>query len=70
MRLSHSRLGTPIIVATLDFVERVKRSTWNPDALPERTIRSAQVFEFGPVTFPAYVGATAGIRSPTDWYAG
>jgi len=48
----------------------VKRSTWNPDALPERTIRSAQVFEFGPVTFPAYVGATAGIRSPTDWYAG
>ena len=24
--------------------------------------------EFGPVTFPAYEGATAGVRSLTDWY--
>jgi hypothetical protein len=24
--------------------------------------------EFGPVTFPAYEGASAGVRSLTDWY--
>jgi len=24
--------------------------------------------EFGPVTFPAYSRATAGVRSLTDWY--
>jgi hypothetical protein len=52
-----------------DFAPRVKRSTWNPDALPERTILAAHVYEMGPVTFPAYQGATAGIRSLTDWYA-
>jgi HK97 family phage major capsid protein/HK97 family phage prohead protease len=41
-------------------------SDHNPDNLPERTIREAEVFEFGPVTFPAYGGATAGVRSMTD----
>lgn len=45
-------------------------SDYNPGGLPERTIREARVFEFGPVTFPAYAGATAGLRSDslTDWY--
>lgn len=38
----------------------------NPTGLPERTIREAQVSEFGPVTFPAYADATAGLRSITD----
>lgn len=38
----------------------------NPNGLPERTIREAQVSEFGPVTFPAYADATAGLRSITD----
>lgn len=38
----------------------------NPAGLPERTIREAQVVEFGPVTFPAYDAATAGLRSMTD----
>jgi HK97 family phage prohead protease len=51
-----------------DFDPRPKRSDHNPDGLPERRIRAAQVPEFGPVTFPAYAGATAGMRSDTDAY--
>lgn len=45
-----------------------ERSDTNPDGLPERTIQEAQVMEFGPVTFPAYNGASAGVRSVTDRY--
>jgi HK97 family phage prohead protease len=45
-----------------DFAARPKRSESNPDGIPERTIRAANVAEFGPVVFPAYSGATAGIR--------
>jgi HK97 family phage prohead protease len=43
-----------------------KRTSENPDGIPERTITEAQVYEFGPVTFPAYSSATAGVRSLTD----
>lgn len=49
-----------------EFVEKPARSKANPDGLPERTVTEAQVREFGPVTFPAYAGATAGVRSMTD----
>lgn len=46
-----------------------KRSTdHNPNMLPERTITKVDLYEFGPVTFPAYDDATAGIRSRTDWF--
>jgi HK97 family phage prohead protease len=38
----------------------------NPQGLPERTITEIKLREFGPVTFPAYDGATAGVRSLTD----
>jgi HK97 family phage major capsid protein len=44
-------------------------SEHNPDGIMERTVTKARVFEFGPVTFPAYEGASAGVRSLTDWYA-
>jgi phage head maturation protease len=49
-----------------DYVSRPSRSEYNPRGLPERTVTEAQVMEFGPVTFPAYAGATAGVRSITD----
>jgi HK97 family phage prohead protease len=49
-----------------DLNDDAEASDHNPDGLPERTIKEADVFEFGPVTFPAYAGATAGIRSLTD----
>ncbi len=48
------------------FVERPKRSEYNPEGLPERTIQEASVAEFGPVTFGAYPDATAAVRSLTD----
>lgn len=53
-----------------DWVDEPSRSADNPDALPERTLREVKLFEFGPVTFPAYGGATAGVRSLSltdDW---
>lgn len=49
-----------------DMVKKPVPSDQNPDGVPERTITEAQVMEFGPVTFPAYAGATAGVRSMTD----
>ena len=49
-----------------DVIARPARSAYNPDAIPERTVLEAKVREFGPVTFPAYEGATAGVRSGTD----
>lgn len=44
-----------------------KRATnHNPAKLPERTIEAVDLYEFGPVTFPAYEAASAGLRSGTD----
>jgi HK97 family phage prohead protease len=51
-----------------DLDERPGVSASNPKGLPERILREVEVIEFGPVTFPAYPEATAGVRSLTDWY--
>jgi HK97 family phage major capsid protein/HK97 family phage prohead protease len=54
-----------------DWDEAPERSDYNPDGIPERTIREVRVMEFGPTMYPANAGATAGIRSTTDeYYAG
>jgi HK97 family phage prohead protease len=49
-----------------EFEEEPAKSVHNPEGIPERTIKEVKVMEFGPVTFPAYAGATAGVRSLTD----
>jgi HK97 family phage major capsid protein/HK97 family phage prohead protease len=49
-----------------EFVREPETSDYNPEGLPERTILELQLQEFGPVTFPAYEGATAQARSLTD----
>ena len=51
-----------------DFDRKPEASDHNPDGLPERTIKEAALYEFGPVTFGAYPTATAGVRSLTDDY--
>jgi HK97 family phage major capsid protein/HK97 family phage prohead protease len=51
-----------------DFDRRPKASDHNPDAIPERTIREVELYEYGPVTYPAYQNATASVRSLTDDY--
>lgn len=37
--------------------------------MPERTITELKLFEFGPVTFPAYEATTVGVRSRSDFEA-
>lgn len=53
-------------VISEEYDKKPKRSEHNPNGIPERTVTEAKVIEFGPVTFPAYKEATAGLRSMTD----
>jgi HK97 family phage prohead protease len=46
--------------------QKPKRTDWNPDGIPQRTIQEVDLREFGPVTWPAYPDATAAVRSLTD----
>lgn len=48
------------------WVEPARGTDWNPNKIRERTIQEFRLFEFGPVTFPAYQQATAGLRSKFD----
>lgn len=51
-----------------EWVHEPKASEFNPEAIPERTIREVQLYEFGPVVFPAFPDATAKVRCLTDHY--
>ena len=55
-------------VVKSDLRVRPPRSAHNPEGLPEQTIREFRLIEFGPVSFPRYEGATAGMRSMTDYF--
>jgi phage head maturation protease len=48
------------------FDYETEASDYNPDGLPERTLKEMRVMEFGPVTFPANPAATASVRSRPD----
>jgi len=43
------------------FIEEPGPSPDNPKGLPERHIEEIELFEMGPVVFPAYAGSTAGV---------
>jgi hypothetical protein len=49
-----------------EFDPRPTRSDHNPSGLPESTVMELRLREFGPTPFPAYAGASAGVRSLTD----
>lgn len=49
-----------------EFVEEPGSSEHNPKGIAERTIKEIRLFEYGPVTFPAYANTTPGVRSLTD----
>lgn len=49
-----------------EWVNPTRSTDYNPNKLPERTIRSVTLYEFGPVTWGASPAATAGVRSGTD----
>lgn len=51
-----------------EWVMEPKKSAFNPDGVPERTIREVRLYEFGPVVYPANPEATAMVRGLTDWY--
>lgn len=46
-----------------EVVKKPERSEANPNGIPERTIRELELYEFGPVTFPAYEATTVGVRA-------
>lgn len=51
-----------------EWVEPKRANERNPNKLKERTITKVDLYEFGPVTFPAYDTASAGVRSGSDQF--
>jgi HK97 family phage major capsid protein/HK97 family phage prohead protease len=54
-----------------EWNDQPEKSDYNPNGIPERTVKEVRVAEFGPTMYPANGDATAGLRSTTDeYYAG
>jgi len=53
-------------LAGMSFRFSVEKEEWNDDRT-ERTIKELRLYEYGPVTFPAYQATTVGIRSLADY---
>ena len=53
-------------VRAQEWIDEPDASEGNPRALPERTITDVDLYELGPVTFPANPAADAALRSTTD----
>jgi HK97 family phage prohead protease len=53
-------------LAGMSFRFSVVDEEWNEDKT-ERTIKELKLYEYGPVTFPAYQATTVGIRSLADY---
>lgn len=51
-----------------EWVEPRRATEHNPDKIKERTVTKVELYEFGPVTFPAYDTASAGVRSGSDQF--
>lgn len=58
----------------MSFRFSVTKEEWDEEpedkGLPVRTIKEVKLYEYGPVTFPAYEATSAGVRSArdyTDW---
>jgi HK97 family phage prohead protease len=47
----------------MSFRFRVTREEWEDGETPVRTIREVELFELGPVVFPAYDATSVGVRS-------
>jgi HK97 family phage prohead protease len=47
----------------MSFRFRVTRESWKDGDMPERTIREVDLYEVGPVVFPAYEATSVGVRS-------
>jgi HK97 family phage prohead protease len=52
------------------WVDEPEPSAANPRGIPERTITDVDLYELGPVTFPASEAATAALRSTSDEFFG
>jgi HK97 family phage prohead protease len=54
----------------MSFRFGVVKDEWEDDpgnGLPIRTITELRLYEYGPVTFPAYEATTVGVRSQREW---
>jgi HK97 family phage prohead protease len=66
--LKAGKYGSSVFFSVIryEFDPKPRTSEHNPHGIGESSVLEAKAFEFGPVTFPAYEGATAGVRSLTD----